>query len=218
MTNSTHVPPASRRLPLGAVLAAVLLQAAPVATASGQQPASTAPAKPAEWLISSAVLALPESLRAGAEVRGWADGDTLVVLRPGTNGLVCLADRGDEDGFAVACYHDSLDPFMERGRELTRQGVAGAARDETRWREIEAGTLPMPDMAMVYNLRHSTDDFDPAGFDPATAARLLAFYIRGATSGSTGVSAQPSAEPWLMQEGTPSAHIMISLPPRRAQE
>ncbi|CAN5809517.1 hypothetical protein BH23GEM9_BH23GEM9_37610 [soil metagenome] len=173
--------------------------------------------KPAEWQIASAVLALPEPLRAHAEVRGWS-GDALVTLRTGTNGIICLADRTEQEGFAAACYHDSLEPFMERGRELTRQGVAGAERDETRWHEIEAGTLPMPAMAMVYNLRHSTDDFDPATFDPATAARLHAFYIRGATPESTGVSALPSAEPWLMSPGTPTAHIMIAIPARPAVE
>jgi hypothetical protein len=171
--------------------------------------------KPASWQIASAVLAVPEPLREGAEVRGWTADGGLTVLRPGTNDIICLADRADQDGFAAACYHASLEPFMERGRVLTRQGVAGAARDEMRWREIEDGTLPMPAMAMVYNLRYATDDFDPATFDPATAARLHAFYIRGATPESTGVTAQPGDAPWLMQAGTPTAHIMISLPVRR---
>jgi hypothetical protein len=198
----------------GLVLACVALSATHVAAAA-QTPANQV--KSAEWHIASAVLALPEPMRAGAEVRGWS-GDDLVLLRAGSNGLICLADRPEQEGFAAACYHDSLEPFMERGRELTRQGVAGAQRDETRWREIEAGTLPMPAMAMVYNLRHGTDDFDPATFDPATAARLLSFYIRDATEASTGVTARPSAEPWLMHAGTPTAHIMIALPARSPGE
>jgi hypothetical protein len=191
-------------------VAALLVLAAPL---HAQQPAAAA--KSNDWLIASAVLAAPEPLRAGAEVRGWAPGDNLVVLRPGTNDIICLADRQDEEGFAAACYHNSLEPFMERGRQLRREGVAGAQRDEIRWREIEEGTLAMPAMAMVYNLRYATADFDAATFDPATAARLHAFYIRGATPASTGVSAQPSDSPWLMQAGTPSAHIMISLPVKR---
>jgi hypothetical protein len=188
-----------------AVVAGLLLVAA--SHADAQQTARSS-----QWLIESALLAVPEPLRAGAEVRGWGEGGTLTVLRRGTNNIICLADRPDQEGFAAACYHDSLEPFMERGRELARQGVAGAARDSIRWREIEAGTLAMPAAAMVYNLRFATDDFDPASFDPATAARLHSFYIRGATPESTGLSIRPSAEPWLMQAGTPSAHIMISLP------
>jgi hypothetical protein len=192
-----------------AALSALLLALAGPAPMAGQE--SPAPRDTA-WLIDSAVLAAPAPLRAGAEVRGWTADGELVTLRPGTNGIICLADRPDTEGFAVACYHADLEPFMARGRELTRQGIQGARRDQVRWQEIEAGTLPMPAVAMVYNLRFPGKDFDPATTDPATGSRLHALYIPGATTESTGVSARPSDEPWLMLPGTPSAHVMISLP------
>lgn len=189
-------------------LAGLLTLAGPPPAFAQQQPAS----ENTDWLIASAVLAAPAPLRDSAEVRGWtADGD-LVTLRPGTNGIICLADRPDTDGFAAACYHAALEPFMARGRELIRQGIQGASRNQIRWDEIEAGTLPMPDAGMVYNLRFPTKDFDPATIDPATGSRLHALYIPGATPASTGVSAVPSEEPWLMLPGTPSAHVMIALP------
>lgn len=191
-----------------AALAALLSLAAPSAGLAQQQPV---PAN-TDWLIASAVLAAPAPLRDDAEVRGWTVDGQLSILRPGTNGIICLADRPDTDGFAAACYHEGLEPFMARGRELARQGVEGARRNEIRWQEIEAGTLPMPDVAMVYNLRFSNEDFDPATTDPATGSRLHALYIPGATTHSTGVSALPSGEPWLMLPGTPSAHVMIALP------
>jgi hypothetical protein len=165
-----------------------------------------------EWLIASAVLAAPAPLREGAEIRAWTAAEDLVLLRAGTNGIICLAGRPDASGFAAACYHASLEPFMERGRELRRQGIEGARRDEMRWKEIEDGTLPMPAMAMVYNLRFPTADFDPGTVDPATGSRLHAIYLPGATAESTGLSALPSDEPWLMLPGTPSAHVMITLP------
>jgi hypothetical protein len=192
-----------------------LCMAAGLVALSGMRP--TAAQQPTAetntaWLIASAVLAAPEPLREGAEVRAWTTDDHLVTLRAGTNGIICLANRPDEDGFAVACYHASLEPFMERGRELGRQGVDGARRNEIRWREIEAGTLPMPAAAMVYNLRFASADFDPATTDPAAGTRLHSLYMPGATTESTGVSARPSEEPWLMLPGTPSAHVMISLP------
>jgi hypothetical protein len=192
-----------------------LYMAAGLVALSGMRP--TAAQQPTAetntaWLIASAVLAAPEPLREGAEVRAWTADDYLVTLRTGTNGIICLANRPDEDGFAVACYHASLEPFMERGRELSREGVDGARRNEIRWREIEAGTLPMPAAAMVYNLRFASADFDPATTDPATGTRLHSLYMPGATTESTGVSARPSEEPWLMLPGTPSAHVMISLP------
>lgn len=165
-----------------------------------------------EWLVSSAVLAAPAALREGAEVRGWTSDGRLATLRPGTNGLICLADRPGDERFAAACYHETLEPFMERGRELSRAGVQGTARNEARWAEIRAGTLPMPAAAMVYNLGFPTEEFDPATIDPATGRRLHALYISGATPESTGLPATPGDGPWLMFPGTPSAHVMISLP------
>lgn len=181
---------------------------------------STSDARPAgdrtvEWLVASAVLAAPEPLRDGAEVRGWTADDDLVRLRDGSNGLICLADRPGDGGFAAACYHQSLEPFMERGRELSRQGVEGQERNEARWREIREGILPMPEAAMVYNLRFPDQDFDPATADPATGGRLHALYMRDATPESTGLPVQPGEGPWLMLPGTPSAHVMISLPVKR---
>lgn len=166
------------------------------------------------WLVASAVLAAPEPLREGAEVRGWTADDRLVTLREGSNGIICLADRPDEEGFAAACYHESLEPFMARGRELSRQGVTGPERNRTRWEEIEAGTLSMPEAAMVYNLRFADQEFDPATTDPATGGRLHALYMPGATAESTGLPAQPGEGPWLMLPGTPQAHVMIGLPAR----
>lgn len=192
-------------------LAAGLLAVTVAAPAAAQEHAP--PQADTAWLVASALLAAPESLRDGAEVRAWTAGDHLTVLRPGTNGIICLADHPDTEGFAAACYHDSLEPFMERGRELAREGVEGARRNEARWREIEDGTLPMPAMAMVYNLRFPTTDFDPATTDPATGGRLHAIYTTGATVESTGLSDRPGQEPWLMLPGTPSAHVMIAVPP-----
>jgi hypothetical protein len=171
----------------------------------------------ADWLVAAAPLAAPEPLRDGAEVRAWTEDGHLVTLREGSNAIICLGPRPGEDGFAVACYHDSLEPFMERGRELLRDGVEGRERDEVRWREIREGVLPMPAAAMVYNLRLPDADFDPAAADPATGRRLHALYMRDATAEALGIPARPADGPWLMFDGTPSAHVMISIPPRPAE-
>lgn len=172
--------------------------------------------KTVDWLVETAVLAAPAPLRAEAEVRGWTEDDRLVTLREGSNGLICLADRPGDGELAVACYHAGLEPFMERGRELRREGVEGMERQEARWREVEAGELAMPVAGMVYNLGYGGEDIDPATFDPATAFRLHALYMRDATTESTGISSEPGDGPWLMFPGKPSAHIMIGIPPKEA--
>lgn len=174
--------------------------------------------KTPEWLVATATLAAPAPLREGAEVRGWTADDRLVRLRDGSNGLICLADRPGDGEFAAACYHASLEPFMERGRELLRDGVRGMERNEVRWQEIEAGEIPMPPMAMVYNIGYESEDIDPATFDPATASRLHALYVPGATTEATGISTQPGDGPWLMFAGTPSAHLMVAIPAREGDD
>lgn len=210
MTN--HTAGIGSRTGIAAIAAIGIGLALVPAAAAGQSADLVLDGKTMEWLVGSAVLAAPADLREGAEVRGWTADDRLVTLREGTNALICLADRPGDGEFAAACYAAGLEPFMARGRELLREGVRGMERNRVRWQEIQTGELPMPDRGMVYNLGYDTEDFDPASFDPATGNRLHALYIPGATVESTGVTSQPGDGPWLMFPGTPSAHVMISLP------
>jgi hypothetical protein len=201
-----------------AVLGAALPALEPLAAQTGDAGEPVLGGKTVEWMIASAVMAAPLTLRDSAEVRAWTADDRLVTLREGSNGIICLADRPGDGRFGAACYHDSLEPFMERGRQLRREGIQGEARNRARWDEIEAGTLPMPAAAMVYNLGFPTEDFDPATTDPATGGRLHAIYMSGATPESTGLPSTPGDGPWLMFPGTPSAHVMIGLPAKPAPD
>lgn len=178
--------------------------------------AAWAQAVPArEIQIAGAVQAAPEDRRAGATVLGF-DGASagMVVLREGTNDLVCLADDPAVEGFNVACYHKDLEPFMARGRELRLQGIASdRERQQIRYREIDAGVLPMPkEPRTLYVLTGRS--FDPATGAVADAYLRWVIYVPYATPESTGLQtkAAPGA-PWLMDAGTAGAHIMIS-PPR----
>jgi hypothetical protein len=175
---------------------------------------ATAQAPPPELQVTAAVLAAPTDQQAEASVLGYDASGTLVTLRAGGNEMVCLADDPTDDSFSVACYHQSLEPYMARGRELTAQGTTdGATRNEIRWREAEAGTLAMPEApATLYVLTGS-------GFDPESGAVQDAYlryviYTPWATLESTGLPSRPMGpgSPWLMYPGTAGAHIMISPP------
>ena len=48
------------------------------------------------------------------------------------NELICLADDPNQPGFNVSCYHKDLEPFMQRGRELKKQGLNDQQIFETR--------------------------------------------------------------------------------------
>ena len=37
--------------------------------------------------------------------------------------MICIADDPNQPGFSVACYFKELDAFMQRGRELRKQGM-----------------------------------------------------------------------------------------------
>ena len=208
---NAHRPPDARD-PLAAALVGSLVLATLVLTVpSGLAAQEAAAAERPSDAVAGAVLALPEGLRAGAEVRA-ADGETL--LREGTNGMICLADAPGDGRFRVACYHESLEPFMAMGRQLRAEGVEGMAYQQARWEAAEAGRLKMPSgPAMVYNLGLPTEEVDPHTVDWTTANRLHAVYVPWATAESTGLPTSPEGGgPWLMWPGEPSAHVMIAVP------
>ena len=73
-----------------------------------------------------------------------------MTLREGAGPFICIADDPGADGFHTACYHESLEPYMARGRELTAQGTTGRPNVEQQDGEIEAGTLEMPGYAFLH--------------------------------------------------------------------
>lgn len=72
--------------------------------------------------ITSALFAAPEEGRTDAKVYGYNSDNEFVVLREGEGNFVCIADNPKKDGFQVAAYHISLEPYMSRGRTLASEG------------------------------------------------------------------------------------------------
>ena len=166
-----------------------------------------------EQQIATAVLAMPEGLRANATVMGWkTQSGKLEVLRQGTNGMNCLAQFAVEENFHISCYHEGMEPFMLRGRQLREQGVKEPARvDSVRYREVSEGKIRMPLSGALYQLFGKPTSWDPATGKLTDVRSLFVMYIPGATAQSTGLSTVPRQDgPWLMFPGTPKAHIMIN--------
>ncbi|HYW32172.1 MAG TPA: hypothetical protein VE869_11740 [Gemmatimonas sp.] len=164
----------------------------------------------ADAQITSAVLALPAELQADAGVLGYRSGTALEQLRPSKNGMLCLADDPADDQFHVACYHNSMEPFMARGRSLRAGGTKGTAVDSVRFAEVKSGKIKMPkDPATLYQIFAPKDAYSAGKV--TGGRRLTVVYIPFATEASTGLSIKSSATaPWLMFPGTPKAHIMFS--------
>jgi hypothetical protein len=170
----------------------------------------------AEVQIRLAVQAAPQELRDGAMVQGYDASGSFTTLRPGANGLVCMAPNPVAESLEVSCHSAELEAFFARGRELSAQGVTGQERITTRWAEHDAGKLAIPAGTVNYILTGSGFDAGTGEIDDAYLRWTI--YVPGATVESTGLSAQPSPDgPWLMFPGTAGAHIMLT-PPRGGGE
>ena len=185
---------------------AVLALSLTVATRAAGQGSPIAP--PADQ-IAAAVLPLPVDQRPTATVLGYSPAGKLSTLRKGTGSMICLAHDPKQPQFHVACYHESMEPFMARGRQLRESGVTGTQVDTVRFREVKAGTLKMPTQpASLYSLTGGS--FDATSKTAPGARWLYVVYIPFATGATTGLSEKPLDNgPWLMFPGTPKAHIMF---------
>lgn len=170
---------------------------------------------PADLQIKIAVLSAPEQFRAGATVLGYNKAGEFVELRKGTNDYICLAPNYKTPAFYAAfCYHNSLEPFMRRGRELTAEGKA-KERDEIRGKEHAEGKLPMPQQpTTLYCYWGSLETMDRATGEMSDAKRRYVIYVPFAKAADLGLPnvGNNLGMPWLMAEGTYKAHIMITPP------
>ena len=162
--------------------------------------------------IALAVLPLPREFRAGATVLGYDASGKLVTLRRGSGPMICLADDPKQPQFHVACYHNTMEPFMARGRDLRAHGVKDPEVDTVRYAEVRSGKIPMPKQAALWML---TGPRSAVNVATATVGKevlpLYEVYLPGATAASTGLPASPQpVGPWLMDPGTPKAHIMFT--------
>jgi len=162
--------------------------------------------------IKAAVSPAPDGMKEGAKVLGYNDDGELTTLRKGSNQLICIADDPRQDNFHVSCYHKALEPFMKRGRELKAKGLSREKVDSIRHKEIKEEKIELPRKPMaLYSLTGSKDGFDYKTGMVKNASPLYVIYIPYATEESTGLSKKPASKgaPWIMEPGTPWAHIMV---------
>ena len=168
-----------------------------------------------EVQLKTAVLAAPQAQREDATVMGYSGKGELVILRKGTNGMICIADDPAQKGLSVSCYHEALEPFMERGRQLKKEGKSFQEIFDMREQEVKAGTLKMPSQpTTLYVFTAPDEQYNTETGDAANGYLRYVIYIPYATSETTGLPLKPDfpGQPWIMDPGTHRAHIMISPP------
>ncbi|WP_289021201.1 hypothetical protein [uncultured Salegentibacter sp.] len=166
-----------------------------------------------EIQIKMAGLAAPEEDRANITVYGYDKEGKVVLLKEGSNNLVCIADDPGMNGISVSCYNKKLEPFMSRGRELKAEGKDMMERRAIRQKEVESGKLKMPDApSMTYILTGKEANLNRETGELKDAKLRYVIYMPYATTEETGLPDKPHTPgmPWLMDPGTHRAHIMIT--------
>jgi hypothetical protein len=182
-------------------------------TVSGQ---NTIPSR--EVQIKAALLAAPADKRDSATVFGFSDTKEFILLKKGFNELICVADDPTQAAFSVACYHKDLEPFMQRGRDLRKEGKSGKQIFDIREKEVKAGSLSMPKMpTSLFVFSAADSNYNRATGEVKNGYLRYVVYIPYATAESTGLPLKPSgpAMPWIMHPGTHGAHIMINPPAKQ---
>ncbi len=164
-----------------------------------------------DFQIKMAVIAAPEHQRDSAKVLGFNAEGEIVTIREGSNEIVCLADDPNKEGFSVAAYHKDLEPFMARGRELKKEGLDFRQIFDQREKEVQQGSLKMPDKTTLYV---TTGTINQETNEVEDLYTRYVIYIPYATEETTGIPLQPTAPggPWIMDPGTHRSHIMINPP------
>lgn len=174
-----------------------------------------------EVQMKSALLAAPADKQAEATVYGYNAKGEIILLRKGTNEVICLADDPNQKGFSASCYHQDLEPFMARGRELRKAGKSAQEIFDSREQEVKSGKLAMPKQASTLFVYGASDEnFNTTTGEVKEGYLRYVVYIPFATAESTGLPLKPDAPamPWIMHPGTHGAHIMINPPKEKAAQ
>ena len=163
--------------------------------------------------IKLALLAAPPEKRDSATVYGYDANNQLAVIKKGTNEMVCVADDPSDSNFSVACYNKDLEPLMQRGRDLRKQGMSGQQLFDERGKEVKDGTLKMPQTpATLYVYSADAKDVNHSTGEVKNGYLRYVIYVPFATAASTGLpeKATDPGMPWIMDPGTYHAHVMIN--------
>jgi hypothetical protein len=160
------------------------------------------------------LLPAPKDKKDGATVYGYSENNDVIILKKGSNELICLADDPTQPGFSAACYHKDLEPFMERGRQLKKANKSVREIFDTREQEVKSGKLKMPQQpTTLFVYSGKAENYDAATGTVKDGYLRYVIYTPYATSESTGLpTAGAAGVPWIMHPGTHGAHIMINPP------
>ena len=177
---------------------------------------ANAPSRAVE--IRFAVLPLPESLRDGATVMGMDSTHHPVVLRQGSNDMVCMRVVPGEAAWDARCYEATIARLIFRAGELAMSGVTIDSVGLRIEAETQAGTLALPKQpAAGYRALGPADAYNPS--TGAVTPRMQiwhALHVPFATAEAMGLPdestvsiAERARTPYVVASGTWWSHVLI---------
>ena len=155
-------------------------------------------------MIDRSVLAAPANARAAAMVVKWDATGKRVVLREGTNGLVCW-DQSVWPGqrpFSAHCTSVATLPRVEQNREFFYKAGNNADAQKLVQASEKDGSRKAPEFGAGF--------YGMVGNDQATARAHVTIAVPFATTETLKLPSKPTASgAWIMESGTSAAHIMV---------
>jgi hypothetical protein len=165
-------------------------------------------AQSVDELIAEAVRPLPEDLRAEATVYTYDDAGNRVVIRQGTNQVECVPKNPDT-GF-IRCNATSNAARMDYTAKLRAQGLSGAELNDALAEAVNEGSIDdMVFGSIRYRLYDGDDNIKLLWIVQLPYA--MADDLGMPTGNQFQNSLAGQGRPWLMQEGTANAHVMIPI-------
>jgi hypothetical protein len=176
-----------------------------VAVAACMALAVPAYAQTDQEMIDRALLGAPAGMvRQNASVVKWGPDNKRVVIKQGTNDLVCW-DQSVWPGqlpFSVHCTSSKSMDRVDQNREFYMQYKTREAAEKAIKEAETAGKRVLPE----YGAGH----YGLQGKDQASARTHVTIAVPNATAASMKIPDKPSTSGmWLMDAGTTGAHIMI---------
>lgn len=173
---------------------------------------------PATDEIRFAVLPLPAHLRDGATVMRMDSTHRPVVVRQGSNGMVCMRVVPGEAAWDARCYEATIARLIFRAGELVMSGLTIDSLGSRIQAEARAGTLTLPTQPVAaYRALGPERSYVPStGAATAEMEIWQSLHVPFATAEAMGLpdestisAAERGLVPYVVSSGTWWAHVMI---------
>ena len=176
-----------------------------VAVAACMAVASSAYAQTDQEMIDRALLGAPAGMvRMNASVVKWGADGKRVVIKQGTNDLVCWDQSvwPAQLPFSVHCTSSKSMDRVDQNRAMYYQYMTREAAEKAIKEAEAAGKRVLPE--------YGSGHYGLQGKDQASARAHVTIAVPNATAASMKIPDKPSTSGiWLMDAGTTGAHLMI---------